>query len=116
MPLTVSEKIRWTTADLELFPDDGKRYEIVDGDLFVARAPHWKHQEVCVKIATQLDLWSSQTGLGKAAFGPGIIFTEADNVIPDVVWASNERLAELLDEAGHLTGALLVGGGGAVSR
>lgn len=102
---TVSEKIRWTTADLELFPDDGKRYEIVDGDLFVTRAPHWKHQEVCVKIATQLELWSSQTGLGKAAFGPGIIFTEADNVIPDVVWASNERLAELLDEAGHLTGA-----------
>lgn len=29
----------------------------------------------------------------------------ADNVIPDVVWASHERLATLLDEAGHLTAA-----------
>ncbi|YAG16580.1 Endonuclease, Uma2 family [Nostoc sp. DSM 114161] len=36
---------------------------------------------------------------------PGIIFSDADNVIPDVVWASHERLKLLLDEAGHLTGA-----------
>lgn len=36
---------------------------------------------------------------------PAIIFSDADNVIPDVVWASHERLKYLLDEAGHLTGA-----------
>jgi Uma2 family endonuclease len=45
------------------------------------------------------------TGLGQVAAAPGIIFTDADNVIPDVVWVSNERLAVLLDDAGHLTGA-----------
>ena len=33
------------------------------------------------------------------------LFSEADNVVPDVVWVSNERLAALMDEAGHLTGA-----------
>ncbi|KYC36755.1 hypothetical protein WA1_44580 [Scytonema hofmannii PCC 7110] len=102
---TTTEKIWWTTADLELFPDDGKHYEIIDGELFVTKAPHWKHQEVCVKIGTQLEIWSIQTGLGRVAFAPGIIFTDADNVIPDVVWASHQRLTELLDEAGHLTGA-----------
>jgi Uma2 family endonuclease len=32
-----------------------------------------------------------------------VIFSDADNVIPDVVWISNERLATGLDEAGHLT-------------
>lgn len=37
---------------------------------------------------------------------PGIIYTDADNVIPDLVWVSNERLAALLDEAEHLTGSL----------
>lgn len=36
---------------------------------------------------------------------PGIIYTDADNVIPNVVWVSNERLAALLDEAEHLTGS-----------
>ncbi len=35
----------------------------------------------------------------------GIIFTDADNVIPDVVWISKERLTVSLDEAGHLTAA-----------
>ena len=115
MTSTASEKVRWTTADLELFPDDGKRYEIIDGELFVTRSPHWKHQEVCVNISTQLKIWSTQTGLGRVAYAPSIIFTDADNVIPDVVWASNESLASLLDEAGHLTGALLVGSRGAVS-
>ncbi len=36
---------------------------------------------------------------------PGIIFSDADNVSPDVVWVSTERLAEIEDESGHLTGA-----------
>jgi len=35
----------------------------------------------------------------------GVLFTDADNVIPDVVWVSHQRLASLLDEAGHLTAA-----------
>jgi Uma2 family endonuclease len=105
MSSTASEKIRWTTADLELFPDDGQRYEIIDGELFVTRAPHWKHQNVGDNVCTQLKLWSRETGLGDAATGVGIIFNDADNVIPDVVWVSNQRLSEILDEAGHLTGA-----------
>lgn len=36
---------------------------------------------------------------------PGIIFSPSDAVIPDVVWASNECIATLLDDSGHLTGA-----------
>nr|WP_313888502.1 hypothetical protein [Nostoc spongiaeforme] len=34
---------------------------------------------------------------------PELIFSEADSVIPDVVWVSRERLAQIEDEAGHLT-------------
>jgi Uma2 family endonuclease len=105
MNQTISDKVRWTTADLELLPDNGDRYEIIDGELFMTRAPHWGHQEACGNIYLELKTWSRLTGLGRAAINPGIIFTEADNVIPDVVWASNERLAILLDEAGHLTAA-----------
>lgn len=105
MQPTTTEKVRWTSADLELFPDDGKRYEIIDGELFVTRAPHWGHQRTCLKIGRVLDDWSQSSGLGQAAIAPGIIFSDADNVIPDVVWASNERLAFLLDESGHLTAA-----------
>ncbi|MEB3181623.1 MAG: Uma2 family endonuclease [Nostocaceae cyanobacterium] len=103
-PIT-TERVRWTTADLELLPDNGNRYEIIDGELFVTRAPHWKHQKFCSKISTELEIWSEQTGLGEPAPGAGVIFTDADNVIPDVVWISKERLAAVLDDAGHLTAA-----------
>ena len=105
MSQTTTERIRWTSADLELLPDNGNRYEIIDGELFVTRAPHWNHQEAGGRIFSALDTWSQSTGLGRAALAPGIIFADADNVIPDVVWASNERLAVLLDDAGHLTAA-----------
>lgn len=105
MTWPVPQKMRWTSADLELLPEDSNRYEIVDGELLVTRAPHWKHQRACTRISTELDIWSQQTGLGQVAPGPGIIFSDADNVIPDVVWVSNERLAVLLDDAGHLTAA-----------
>ena len=71
----------------------------------MTRAPGWSHQEVAGRIFGALDNWCQDTGMGRAAFGPGIIFTDEDNVIPDVVWASNERLAQLLDAAEHLTGA-----------
>jgi Uma2 family endonuclease len=105
MSQTTDERIRWTTADLELLPDNGNRYEIIDGELFVTRAPHWRHQKTCMRIGAALDAWSQSTGLGEPGITPGVIFSETDSVIPDVVWASNERLAELLDDAGHLTAA-----------
>lgn len=105
MNLPITDRVIWTTADLELFPDNGNRYEIIDGELFVTRAPHWKHQKACVRISTALDNWSQTTKRGEVAIAPGIIFSDTNNVIPDVVWTSNERLAVLLDEAGHLTAA-----------
>ncbi|MDJ0676891.1 MAG: Uma2 family endonuclease [Calothrix sp. MO_167.B42] len=100
---TSTERVRWTTSDLELLPDNGNRYEIVDGELFVTRAPHWKHQKFCTKISKELDSYSEETGLGETTSGAGVIFSDADNVIPDVVWISKERLAAGLDDAGHLT-------------
>ncbi|NER80536.1 MAG: Uma2 family endonuclease [Leptolyngbya sp. SIO1D8] len=99
------ERVRWTVADLELLPDNGNRYEIIDGELFMTRAPQWSHQKVANNICSALNNWSEETSLGEATTAPGIIFSEVDNVIPDVVWASYERLKVLLDEAEHLAGA-----------
>ncbi|HBQ97362.1 MAG: Uma2 family endonuclease [Roseofilum sp. Belize BBD 4] len=97
--------VRWTIDDLEGFPDNGTRYEIIDGDLFMTKSPHLYHQDIASAICTELRIWSRQTRLGKAVFCPGVIFSDSDNVIPDVVWISRERLTQLLDDSGHLTGA-----------
>jgi Uma2 family endonuclease len=99
------DRVRWTTSDLELLPDSSNRYEIIDGELFVTRAPHWGHQKAIGKVCRALDDWSESTGLGETVPNPGIIFSDADNVIPDVVWISTARLAVALDNAGHLTSA-----------
>ena len=106
MSQTINEGVRWTIQDVELLPEnEGTRYEIIDGELFVTRAPHSRHQQTCGKFFWQLDVWSEATGLGEAILSPGVLFSESDNVIPDVVWASNETYALMIDEAGHLTGA-----------
>ncbi len=106
MSQTTTNSVRWTTADIDLLANnDGTRYEIVDGELFVTRSPHWTHQETCGNICIELERWSRVKGLGQTNIHPGIIFTDSDSVIPDVVWITNEQLAILLNEDGHLTGA-----------
>src|SRR4051794_14386120 len=94
--------LRWTSADLAVLPDDGKRYEIIDGDLYMSRQPHWHHQQACGRIFAALDAWSRQTGAGAANLAPGVIFAEDDDVAPDVVWISQARRATALGPEGHL--------------
>ncbi|MBP0016375.1 MAG: Uma2 family endonuclease [Cyanobacteria bacterium SBLK] len=102
----VAQNIRWTVRDLELLPEnEGIRYEIIEGELFMARAPHSRHQQTCGKIFAQLDCWSEETGLGEAILSPGVLFSDADNVIPDVVWVARETYDRIVDDRGHLTGA-----------
>ncbi|MBD1805614.1 Uma2 family endonuclease [Microcoleus sp. FACHB-SPT15] len=105
MTPAISEQVRWTIADLEGFPENGNRYEIIDGELFVTRAPHLNHQDVAGLLYAELLRWSIQSRLGKPYMAPGIIFSESDAVIPDLIWISHERRSQLLDASGHLTGA-----------
>lgn len=106
MSQAAREGLRWTIHDIELLPEnDWVRHEIIDGELFATRAPHLGHQRTCGKIFRLLDDWSESSGLGEAFTTPGIIYTDSDNVIPDVIWISHERLAVLTDESGHLAGS-----------
>ena len=45
----------WTLADLESFPDDGNRYEIIDGSLLVSPAPTPRHQKITFLLNRILD-------------------------------------------------------------
>jgi Uma2 family endonuclease len=102
----ITSGVRWTIQDVEALPDnEWIRYEIIDGELFVTRAPHHKHQHVIGCIFSALNSWSLETGLGEPSIMPGLIFSDSDNVAPDVVWISHERLAQVQDQAGHFRGA-----------
>src|SRR5438093_3244184 len=96
---------KFTSADLELMPHDGKRYEIIEGKLLVSRQPSFEHQYTCVQLGYFLVDWDRQNGLGVTIAAPGLIFSEDDDVAPDLVWMSHERLMPALDQAGHLHAA-----------
>jgi Uma2 family endonuclease len=98
----MTTSLRWTSSDLERLPYvEGTRYEIIDGELYMSTSPHYHHQFVCNEIAHQLTTWSKQTGLGRVIPAPGVIFSEDNDVIPDVVWLSNNRLGLALRDDGH---------------
>ena len=96
------DAVRFTSKDLEGMPDDGKRYEIIDGELYVSKQPGYHHQFTCSQAITRLTNWSNETGAGVTLVAPGVIFAPDDDVAPDIVWLSRERLAAALGPTGHL--------------
>lgn len=95
--------VRYTTAYLESLPEthDGTRYEIIDGELYVSHHPHWEHEFAVHSLGAALLGWSRSSGLGRSNT-PGLIFSDYDNVVPDLVWVSNERLRQGLRVDGKL--------------
>lgn len=83
---------QFTVADLENFPDDGNRYEVIDGELYVTTAPHFEHQTTLDEIIFALRGWHQATGLGWPVSGVGVVFSRDAGVVPDLVWVSDERL------------------------
>jgi Uma2 family endonuclease len=101
----MTSTMRWTSADIEALPDDGARYEIIDGELYMSKQPHLYHQFVCGRFVYQLGKWNEETGLGEVVIAPGLIFAEDDDVAPDLVWISNDSLKAAFEPDGKLHAA-----------
>lgn len=54
-PITMPRGRAFTVADLEIFADDGNRYELIDGELLVSPVPTIQHQTAMLELAYQLD-------------------------------------------------------------
>lgn len=99
------KSLPWTSRDLELLPDDGKRYEIVDGELYISDPFLWDHQLTAAELCMALSIWSEQASTGVANIAPRVIFDDYNDVVPDVVWISQKRLATALQSDGKLHSA-----------
>jgi Uma2 family endonuclease len=84
-----------TNADLEGFPQDGNRYELIGGVLYVSTAPDLIHQRAAGRIYIAFDKYLEQEPIGEILLGPGVILSDYDGVIPDLVYLSNERRDEI---------------------
>ncbi len=85
-----------TVADLDCLPEDGNRYELIEGELFVSTAPGLPHQRVLGRLYSSLDGYLTQNPLGEVIITPGVIFSEHSAVIPDLVYVSRERSQEII--------------------
>lgn len=95
-----------TVADLDAFPEnDGNRYELIDGELFVSRAPGIPHQRVLQNLQVALSEYLRAHPIGILVPGAGAIFSDHDAVIPDLVFVRNENWDQVVTGE-KFTGAL----------
>src|SRR4051812_17212499 len=59
-------KRQWTVADRDQLPNDGNRYEVIDGELFVTPAPAWKHQDAVGRLYRLLSAYLDRARIGCA--------------------------------------------------
>jgi Uma2 family endonuclease len=81
----------FTVDDLERMPEDGRRYELVDGVLMVSPAPSVAHQVVLLRLSVQLDS-ARPAGLFVVP-GPGVQMSDDTELIPDLVVIKQDQLA-----------------------
>jgi hypothetical protein len=92
----------WTRDDLALMPEDGNRYEVLDGELFVTLGPAPTHQGIAFELAKVLDAYCRANRIGAIAVPLGRRSTPALRSCLDagISWkASRDGHASLAAEA-----------------
>ncbi len=74
----------WTAADLEGIPDDGCRYEALEGMLLVTPAAARTHNLVATRLAQILGAYCTQSALGEV-IAPGVVRWRTNELQPDVM-------------------------------
>lgn len=104
-------KRRWTAEDLDELPDDGNRYEVIDGELYVTPAPVYKHQDAIAELFVALHAYLEREPIGRAIFAPADVrYSALRAVQPDlfVIPFVDGRRPERFEDAGRLLLAIEV--------
>jgi Putative restriction endonuclease len=80
-----------TVADLDNYPDDGNRYELLGGKVFVSGAPDISHQLILQNVLLEILFYLKKNPVGRTVSGVGTILSNYDLVIPDIVFVRTER-------------------------
>jgi Uma2 family endonuclease len=84
MPLPVHH-LDWTVERALAIPDDGNRYEVLDGELFVTPSPSWSHQAAIEALYPRLRAYVRGASLGWAKLSPAdLTFSPRRLVQPDL--------------------------------
>ena len=87
----LNTNLKFTYEDYVLMPE-GKRYEIVEGELYMVPAPTTTHQRISRKLEEMLSRFVEERKLGEVFDAPiDVVFSETDIVQPDIIFISNEN-------------------------
>jgi hypothetical protein len=90
---TMNAGVKLTYDDFLLFPDDGKRHELIDGEHYVTPSPNTKHQYVVGNIHAQIWNYLRTHAIGRIFVAPfDIVFTRFDRDLHRII-GMVERLA-----------------------
>jgi Uma2 family endonuclease len=95
----------WTIDMVRALPDDRKRYEIIDGELFVTPSPSLTHQRAVSQLFLRLAPYLKAEALGEAIIAPADVEIAPDTMVgPDifVIPPVTGKLPRYWSEAGRL--------------
>ena len=91
----------WTYEEFARLPDDGNRYEVIAGDLYVTPAPGRIHQKVSSRLNALFLAFCEEQGAGDVYPAPfDVIFGEGDYLEPDLVFVREDRVDEVIRDHG----------------
>jgi Uma2 family endonuclease len=94
----------WTYNNYATIPDDGKKYEVVDGVLFMSPSPNRGHQDVVVALSAYLWNYVNLGALGRVYSAPFDVELDLHTICqPDVIVILNANLSVL--SGSHIIGA-----------
>ncbi len=89
---TSTYRVQYTYEDFLLFPDDGRRHEIIDGDHLMTPAPVTKHQRISGNLFVAIYNFLKKSKIGEVFSAPcDVIFSDIDIVEPDLLFVSAAR-------------------------
>lgn len=98
------DRVRWETL-----PDDGNRYEVIDGVLYMTTAPSSFHQWIIRQIVRALFRNIDDAGIGITTWAPiGLFMPGCDPVQPDILVVRNTDLEMFQDSRIYGIPALLI--------
>lgn len=93
------KELQFTYSDYKDFPEDGKRYEILEGRLLMVPSPFTPHQRVSFELSLQLGLHIKRKDMGVIFCAPyDVVLSEVTVVQPDIIYVSKENSKIITEE------------------
>ena len=98
----------WTYAEYARFPDDGNRYEVMDGEILVTPAPSPQHQRIAFVLAMKLEQYVERQQLGVILPEVDLLFATGQFLRPDLLFVPVEAFSGITDRGMELAPGLIV--------